>query len=432
MIIRDRKYVSRTIKNFRQTGQDIRFHNRLADVSRYIGLELLKLPDYECVDDEAKKADLGSWKKNRRLIWDGVLGFNNGYGKSGMHMCEALGDITDLYSTSGHWHGYNSSRYSDQIKKILEKRIPEGNDLIVQYNLVINLQRHQTPSIGFTMFETTKISTIWIDNLNDSLDYLIVPCKDQKKAFIDSGFKKRVYVSPIGVSASIYKPQKVEKNKEFVFGISGNLTYRKGVDLLIKAFEEEFPADKYDDVALFIKDGTSRASYWWNRDIGLEEYMNDRRINFVSEDWTDEELVNDFYNVIDCYVSPSRGEGMGLTTIEAMLCGVPTILSDCSGLRDQYKKGCNLKVTTDIVPVPQNRYGYPEDWRHPAQEWWEPRVSSLRRKMRWVYDNRKDAKKMGENGRRHALNNFTAEVCADKLVKTIDKIVNHYEQSNKK
>ena len=421
MIIKDKKYPSRILKNFKRQNRDLRFFNSRIKVNLGDALELLKFADYEV--EEIDAIDINSeWLTNNKLIFAGVLGFANGYGKAGMHMVEALGDLCDVTCTRGHWNGYSDQYFRDKLQIITKKHI-HNHGLLIQYGLGIGFIRLQNPSIAITMLECDLWPQSWIDNLNKNVDYLIVPCETQKDAVKKSGYIGKVSVSPIGVLSEVFKKKKVEKNKQFVFGIAGNLTYRKGVDILIKAFELEFPND--DDVALFLKQGEIRALYWNNKDIGLEEeWKKDPRINIVSEIWSDEELVEQFYSIIDCYVSPSRGEGMGLTTIEAMLCELPVILSDCYGLREQYKKGCNLLVKTDNVEVPTNCYGYPEDLKREGQRWDEPDVEDLRKQMRWVYENRKEAEKMGKNARKFAIENLSAESCAKQLIENIDNIIN--------
>jgi glycosyltransferase involved in cell wall biosynthesis len=423
MIIKDKKYPNRLIKNWRRTGKNLQFSNARINVNLGDAINLLKFyNDYELLTTDIMDVN-NEWIKNNKLIFAGVLGFANGYGKAGMHMVEALSDLSDVTCTSGHWHGYSDQYFTEKLQKIVNKEM-HNSALVVQYGLGNSFVKIQQPSIAITMLECSLWPSHWIEHLNNTVDNLIVPCESQRKAVIESGYLGNVSVSPIGVLASVFKKKKVEKNKQFVFGISGNLTFRKGVDVLIRAFEEEFPND--DNVALFLKNGGIPALYWNNNDIGLkEEWKKDPRINIVSDIWSDEELIEQFYSVIDCYVSPSRGEGMGLTTIEAMLCELPVIMSDCSGLREQYKEGCNLLTKTNIVKVPNDTmYGYPDDLKRDNQEWDEPDVADLRKKMRWVYENQKEAEKMGKKARKFAEENLSAESCAKQLIETLNNITN--------
>jgi glycosyltransferase involved in cell wall biosynthesis len=58
------------------------------------------------------------------------------------------------------------------------------------------------------------------------------------------------------------------------------------------------------------------------------------------------------YNSLDCWVSPSINEGFGLTPLEAMACGVPTIVVPSGGLDDYLKDRVNcMLVNNDKTEV---------------------------------------------------------------------------------
>jgi D-inositol-3-phosphate glycosyltransferase len=48
----------------------------------------------------------------------------------------------------------------------------------------------------------------------------------------------------------------------------------------------------------------------------------------------EDDVLVDTYNAFDVCLNPSQGEGFGLTTFEAMACGVPQILSDWAALSE--------------------------------------------------------------------------------------------------
>jgi len=52
-------------------------------------------------------------------------------------------------------------------------------------------------------------------------------------------------------------------------------------------------------------------------------------------------VVRNYLIAADIYLMPSRFEGIAITTIEAMACGIPAILYDVPGLRDFNKGGVN-------------------------------------------------------------------------------------------
>lgn len=57
--------------------------------------------------------------------------------------------------------------------------------------------------------------------------------------------------------------------------------------------------------------------------------------------------VRKFLVASDIYVMPSKYEGISITTIEAMACGIPTVLYDVPGLRDFNKNGENSLLVSE-------------------------------------------------------------------------------------
>ena len=57
--------------------------------------------------------------------------------------------------------------------------------------------------------------------------------------------------------------------------------------------------------------------------------------------------VNNFYSAFDCFVLPSRFEGLGIVAVEAQVNGVPSVLSD--EIPDI------VKINNNVVFVPLNK-----------------------------------------------------------------------------
>jgi len=60
-------------------------------------------------------------------------------------------------------------------------------------------------NVCFTMFETSRIPTIWVDCLNKYVDAVLVPCTWNKEVFKSSGVKVPIHVVPPGIDAEYYK-----------------------------------------------------------------------------------------------------------------------------------------------------------------------------------------------------------------------------------
>jgi mannosylfructose-phosphate synthase len=113
----------------------------------------------------------------------------------------------------------------------------------------------------------------------------------------------------------------------------GRLSRNKGFDLLVDAFS--VVAERADDTILRLavgseKDDTTedpmRAELEQQvRDLGLQDRV------IISDSLPDEEMA-DFYRAADVFCLPSRYEPFGMTAIEAMACGTPTVVTTHGGL----------------------------------------------------------------------------------------------------
>lgn len=108
----------------------------------------------------------------------------------------------------------------------------------------------------------------------------------------------------------------------------GRLARNKGYDLLIRAFAEV--ATRSSDARLHLAIGGDRlepaeqqilsACRGLATELGLAE-----RVTFA--DFVPESDIADLYRAADVFVLSSRYEPFGMTAIEAMACGTPTVVT---------------------------------------------------------------------------------------------------------
>ncbi|MCQ1535093.1 glycosyltransferase family 4 protein [Methanosarcina sp. KYL-1] len=145
-----------------------------------------------------------------------------------------------------------------------------------------------------------------------------------------------------GVNTNVFRPISIIKEKygvdadKTVLFFAGNLSIRKGADLLPKIMRE-----LGDDFLLVTTSGL-RSNF-------KDHFTNIMTLGRLSED----ELVN-IYNLCDIFLFPSRLEGFGLAVAEAMSCGKPIVTTDCSSLPELVMDGkggflCNVDCTQEFV-----------------------------------------------------------------------------------
>ena len=124
------------------------------------------------------------------------------------------------------------------------------------------------------------------------------------------------------ISYNIIPPipeMEVEQNDYFLY--MGNLEKRKGVDILLDAYE------------LYVQQGGQRelviAGKVREDDIGVQlERMEAKLSGLHYMGYANDEMRTRLYRECGCFVFPSRAEGFGMPVIEAMQCGKPVITSD--------------------------------------------------------------------------------------------------------
>jgi glycosyltransferase involved in cell wall biosynthesis len=119
----------------------------------------------------------------------------------------------------------------------------------------------------------------------------------------------------------------------------------------------------------------------------------------------------------DCYVSLHRSEGFGLTVVEAMLAGKPVIATDYSATAEYLTERNGLPVRYALVPVGPGHDPYPAD-----AEWAEPDEAHAAERMRWAFEHREEAKKLGEAARRELSERLAPEAATRRMAARIEEI----------
>lgn len=162
-------------------------------------------------------------------------------------------------------------------------------------------------------------------------NFFMCPSEFVKRSLIFCGVKEsQILHAPYGVQVErfSYCPRKV-KSGPLRMVMAGQVNYRKGFHHIINVLER-FTSEEVQ-LVIFGSDSS--------RDSFLEAHKNLSNIEyrgFVTQDKMIEE-----YKHADIYVFPSLCEGLSLSVLEAMSCGLPVLLSDHSGANDVVKNQVN-------------------------------------------------------------------------------------------
>jgi glycosyltransferase involved in cell wall biosynthesis len=242
-------------------------------------------------------------------------------------------------------------------------------------------ERRDALTAVWFMWEDSLVPGEWADRFNRNVDLAIVPSRHVRDVLRASGVAIPIAVVPLGVDP-LYGldapvPDHLPTRKRFRFlHVSSGLP-RKGCDVLLRAYAAEFSAS--DDVALVVKtlpqfdhDVAARIRRLQRLRLRCPEILHiDRDIDAAG--------MHSLYRHAHALVHPARAEGFGLPLAEAMLAGVPVIVTRHGGQLDF----CSPETAT-FVGGRKVSSGSP--FRVPDAEWFEPDETQLRAAMRAAYD----------------------------------------------
>jgi glycosyltransferase involved in cell wall biosynthesis len=204
-----------------------------------------------------------------------------------------------------------------------------------------------------------------------------------------------VTVIPYGLDTDIWPYTERPERDTFTVVQFGDLTIRKGPFEAVAAFQRAFPTEK--DVHLILKTQFGRLGR------GGWPIIKDERITLVNETWSRAELVS-WLHAADCFIWLSRGEGFGLPPVQAMLTGLPVVLTTNTGMAEYYDPRYFSGV---------NNAGMSESPL--GGEWYEPDVDHAADQLRQVYEHRKTALGKAKRGATWLRNTFSIDAFAGRL-----------------
>ncbi len=243
--------------------------------------------------------------------------------------------------------------------------------------------------IGFPFFELDTFQDVEKHHLN-SLDKLFVTSSWAKDIVLAnlSIPSDKVFVVPLGVDSSIFKPSNNNQSSKTVFFNCGKWEVRKGHDVLVDMFNKAFSEE--DDVELwmmcqnpFLSKEESQA--WKDR---YKQSKLGSKIKIIPRLKSQEEVYN-IMETVDCGIFPSRAEGWNLELLELLSCGKMAIASNVSA----HTEFCNTEAVT-LIDMPEKELAYDNKWFFNQGSWakiTDKEIDNFAQAMRDTYNkNQKD------------------------------------------
>ena len=250
-------------------------------------------------------------------------------------------------------------------------------------------------------WEFGGIPQAWVEPMTREVDEIWAYSTWVRDRYIESGVPaEKVVVIPLGVDSNVFRPEGPQASlstaKRFKFLFLGGTIPRKGIDLLLEAYQQAFTAA--DDVCLVIK-GQGGEVY---QGTELGQILQDLKarpgapeIEYTTANLAEAELAA-LYRACDAFVMPYRGEGFGLPMAEAMASGKPVIATARGAAMDFLAED-----RAYLIPCDRRRINMTEEFQPSAPGFWleEPRLEDLVALLRHVASHPEEAAAKGRQGR---------------------------------
>ena len=298
-----------------------------------------------------------------------------------------------------------------------------ADSMVYFFNVIDKFNLKNTFNIGFWVWEFKAFNSEWYKSF-EFLDEIWVPSEFAKEA-IQSISPIPVYTVPHLVNLKLNQSIKINPRKLlnlpedfFLFGYMFDCSssiLRKNPFYLVEAFNKEFKNIKKVGLVLKLSHAEKDPELYKT----FKKYISNLPNIFIIEKILSEDQINIFYLAIDCYVSPHRSEGFGLTIAEAMASGKPVIATDYGGSKDFVKPQHSFPLKYSLINVSENYGPYKTSYL-----WADPDIIHLRTLLYKVYSKKSDAQKIGSKAKCFIENNYSSEKIKHTIEQRISKILN--------
>lgn len=283
---------------------------------------------------------------------------------------------------------------------------------------------HPCYHVLYTTAETAELHEGFAARLT-LFDEVWFPSKNNFDLAVKAGLNPgKMRVMPEGVDHELWDPSKGEKREwpdwRYTFFSNSDWAGRKGYDILLPAFLEEFNGSENVQLVLAVRKHCSSSEENQKKLMAEAKEIIARvqkedppKVIFLLETYSDDDLVR-LYNAADCFVLLSRGEAWSLPAIQAAVLGKPCIVSAFGGHREYLNEQNSYLVKVDRFDYLQDHQNVDVDlYRY--VKFAEPSKESARGLMRAVFEDQGFARRKGAKARADVLRAYTWDHACDRV-----------------
>ena len=272
-------------------------------------------------------------------------------------------DDTDV-SAHAHVNRQWGRVLADRGHRIVPPDVLGGDrpDVIVHHTYVRDFLtmdiRADIPHVAVRTSDFGPFPRAWVDRINDHYSQLWVYSQWVRRNAVDGGVDpERIRVVPLGIDREVFvpngEPHTLDTEASFRFLFVGGAVARKGIDVLLQAYTDEFGPD--EDVCLVIKDSPTNVFYaddTIRRQIqALADDPAVANIVPINEHLPEHELAA-LFRACSVGVWPYRAEGFVIPALECLGCGTPTIVPEIGPTADFSTTRTSFLIPAVAVRLP--------------------------------------------------------------------------------
>lgn len=273
----------------------------------------------------------------------------------------------------------------------------------------------------------SSIPYVWLETLKMA-DQIWVPSRYNKNCLKEVIDHERINILPVGINKKKFNEHidnikgisLIPTTKFCKFLFTGDICWYSGLDLLLKAYTDEFLPE--EDVCLVIKGRVKKNKYSdeiLNKISFYQSFSESPEIIYIPQELTIEELAS-LYRASTCVVYPYRTESVLLPVLESMFSCIPVITSDFGPSAEFCNDKNSYLLKTCLVKTYNKKVDGMDMLSEPV--FGEINILELRHTLRQVYENYGMAKEKAKIAHKEIVSKYDMENTITLILQELQKI----------